>query len=397
MATTVNSKVFKAGNGASVNGSVDGEIGVQSTGRKILWVGDSITDGAGASGAGNHYIRKVEKMIGSLKLARSGLYKSRKLALPGENAAAILAALPTVLTSENPDLVFMMIGANASANISSFIYDVSSIIDLVKGSGARCVIGLVTPRAAAETQGTKDRIVTYNKYLQIKSLIEGVELVDTTANLIDANGDLDAAFASDLVHPNDAGHQLLAESIVPAIEKYLNAAPPTLSSPLANGLIANSLFVDKTGWINAGGATATSQVVVPEADDVLTAGNWYELTLDRTGAGASFAARSHPLYPEPSEGDELLISFAVKQDSGSTPGVGVVIDMSDDGTSKQTLVESFGKKKPGQYLEVFTVPAGTTALSFRMFVYTTADEINKAYMGQVQVINLTILGLHGLI
>lgn len=370
------------------------------SGKKVAWMGDSITNGSASTNASSLSFRAMApKIIGSMRIGRS---QNINAGVPGDSAEDLLARTDAII-AQNPELAFMMIGTNGSPTLSGYINSVNAIISKMRLAKIPLVIGLVPPRGSGQTTEVIERTRTYNLWLEMSLNRQGISVADTYTALVDpTTGLMSSTYDSgDGIHPNDAGHLALAQAIVPAIMNVLPPIPPPVNNERASwgpGLITNSLQAVTTGWTAANTPTPpavrTISVVDPEADDILPSGKWFKINLDNTGgAGTTTATYYQALGTLPAAGDVLLVSYAVKKSGSSAAGTNVKVTMANSATDFAVLTDVFGVNKPGLYFDTCTVPASPTSIRLRLTVTTAAGANNAAYIGSVQVWNLTALGL----
>ncbi len=374
-------------------------------GRKILWLGDSITDGSSSTNTSVFSFRAMApKIIGSEFLARFGALAAVNGGVPGDTAAQALARLPALISAHSPQLCHVQLGTNASSSLAQYQADMRAIFDVLRAASIPYTVGLVPPRGASADAASIERTHVYNLWLRNECARQGVPVADTYAALVDSNaaaGTMLAAYdAGDGVHPNNAGHLAMAQRVVDALEQLNPGLPAFVAAPGAPGLVPNVLQSATTGWTaaNSGSGTGWSSsisVEAPASDDVLTAGQWFRLAVTNASGSSKTHTRYLGLSPMPAAGDVLLIAYALKQSDGATPGGAVKVEMANGTTVFSVLTESFGVAKPGRYLDVATVPASPSAIRLRLTVTAADGETNVGYLGQVQVWNLTALGMSG--
>lgn len=167
---------------------------------KTLLVGDSITYGIAADLTANRWASNVSE-IGTNDYTVSGG--------PSDNTNEALDRIGELL-SMNPQYAVMMIGGNdIQRSISSTIYEANytSIRNQLKAAGATIIHCLATPRDGTD-------MTTFNAW--ISSTFTSDTIINTFTPLADGTG-LDAAYdPGDGVHPNAAGHALIASTITTA-------------------------------------------------------------------------------------------------------------------------------------------------------------------------------------
>jgi len=184
-----------------LSASCGGEVpNLRSAGTTIVCLGDSITAGVGAAGAG--YPEILADLLGTPVLNHG---------VPGDTAAAGLARLDTVL-AEDPWLVIVELGGN----------DV--LRRLPQEDTERALRGIVEGVLAA---GAVPLLIELNGPLlgSYGGLFDRLEADYRVPVLEGALGDVlfDPRLKSDTIHPNDAGHRRLAEEVAARVRPWLRA------------------------------------------------------------------------------------------------------------------------------------------------------------------------------
>ena len=176
---------------------------VKNAGRpvqKIVAFGDSLTAGYGAGGISKSYPAVLEKLSGKRVV---------NLGLSGETAIHAPARLPQVL-AEKPDMVLIEFGAND--RIQNLGHEgasraVAQIVDEVQASGAIAVIvDTGGPQMGPYTSAYK-KIAKEKQAVFVPGILKGIFNK--------------RALKSDLIHPNAAGYEIVAERVYKEIKPYL--------------------------------------------------------------------------------------------------------------------------------------------------------------------------------
>jgi len=178
-------------------------VPVKNAGRpvhKIVAFGDSLTAGYGAGGIQNSYPSLLAQLSGKTVI---------NLGLSGDTAFNAPTRLPQVL-AEQPDMVLIEFGGNdriRGLGAESAANAVVQIVDAVQAVGAiAVVVDTGGPQMDAYTKAYK-QIAKEKKAVFVPGIMRGIfnkrEL------------------KSDLIHPNAAGYQIVAERIYKEIKPYL--------------------------------------------------------------------------------------------------------------------------------------------------------------------------------
>lgn len=153
--------------------------------------------------------------------------------LSGHTTANALARITRDVVSKKPDLVTVMFGLNdvAKLPINAYRKNLLAIVDQCHSAGSAVI--LCTPNAVITTENRP--VETLGKYCNVVREVaaeKGVPLCDIYAHLLslrDADYKAWKATLSDEIHPNMAGHKIIAEQIAKTISgrsTSLNEIPP---------------------------------------------------------------------------------------------------------------------------------------------------------------------------
>jgi lysophospholipase L1-like esterase len=156
--------------------------------------------------------------------------------LRGERASLGPLRFGTVLASRLPQAVLIMEGSNdifdgSTAAIDPAIAGLRSMITTAKNRGVRPYLATVPPMNPAGQRGRLGHATVPLLNARIKALadLEAVTLVDINAAF---NGNF-AYLASDGLHPNASGFDLIGQTFFTSLRNTLEVAPPTLE-PLSS-------------------------------------------------------------------------------------------------------------------------------------------------------------------
>jgi acyl-CoA thioesterase-1 len=174
-------------------------------GSKILAVGDSLTAPHGVK-PGEDWPTLLAQKTGWIVI---------NAGVSGDTSAGALARLPGLLDEHQPQLVLVSLGGNdmlRKVPSAQTVANLGSMLDLVKARGAKAVL-LATPKpsiagAVFNSLSAADFYADVAKDKKVPLIKDALpeELSDT-------------ALKSDQLHPNAAGHALLAEKIHADLKK----------------------------------------------------------------------------------------------------------------------------------------------------------------------------------
>lgn len=200
---------------------------------KIMPLGDSITDGDKSSDLGGYRSRLFTKFKGSNHRTDfvggmsggTGFFDVQHEGHGGFNADEIRDNVPGYLSANPPQAVMLMIGANditASQSVNAIRDEISAILDRIKLFNPKTEIYLATvTRRKDAKQPQVDQLNGLIRTLVSTKFGQGfdITLVDID-NL--TNTDL-----ADIVHPNDAGYEKIADKFYNA---FIGKHAPSLET-----------------------------------------------------------------------------------------------------------------------------------------------------------------------
>ncbi|RJQ14366.1 arylesterase [Candidatus Parcubacteria bacterium] len=167
------------------------------TGKNIIVFGDSLVEGIGSS-QNNNFVSLLSDRLG-LNIINAG--KS------GDTTGSALARLETDVLMKNPRVVIVLLGGNdALRRISpeETFNNLALIIDQIHSRGAGVI--LLGVRGGLFKDKYEDefiRLVKEKKVSFVPDVLEGIFG--------------HPEFMYDAIHPNDAGHRLIADKVEPAL------------------------------------------------------------------------------------------------------------------------------------------------------------------------------------
>ncbi|MGB3328109.1 MAG: SGNH/GDSL hydrolase family protein, partial [Thermomicrobiales bacterium] len=274
-----------------------------------------------------------------------------------------------------PDFVFMQEVTNdvGQVTFATTKANFTAIWDKCLAIGAMpiTIAGPPFPVIAADTptNAKAQEVIRRNLWLAEESARRGLIYVDIHSKLVDpATGALAAAYyqGGENVHPNAAGHTLMAQTIWDAIGSLF---PATGKAPLSVGkgeptnLIPNGVCVGDANsdgvadnWLKSGAnATGTLEAGI---GDVL--GNWQVLTINTAGAAWIGTDQILPGPTTYQDGDVLMLSGRVKTTAGTTHWTPKV-DRNATGSMVRGIYQA-NTDLDGTFSFTFTVPSATVYL-----------------------------------
>lgn len=172
----------------------------------IVAFGDSIVQGVGATSLQNNFVSVLSQLI-DRPIINEGL--------SGDTSSSGLARLQSDVLSHNPDIVILFLGGNdilQQVPQEQLFANLRTIVQTIQATGAKVVL--------LGVHGSVFRI-DYESGYQTIAQETGAYYVPNVLMGIIGRPDL----LADLVHPNDAGHVLIAERAFPTVRNAINSFP----------------------------------------------------------------------------------------------------------------------------------------------------------------------------
>jgi acyl-CoA hydrolase len=165
--------------------------------------GDSITVGVGTSG-NNDYVSRLSSRTG-VAIINAGR--------SGDTTGEALNRLDSAVLSRNPQIVIVFLGGNdilQNVPVQQRISNITTIVQRLRQTGAAVIlVGLGTGLLDA-FNGALPGIASQTSSTMVPDVLEGIFGV--------------SSLMADPVHPNNAGHAIIADRIEPALRVAISAA-----------------------------------------------------------------------------------------------------------------------------------------------------------------------------
>lgn len=172
-------------------------------GATVLAFGDSITHGTGADGA---------PAFPALLAARTG-WNVINAGVPGDTAQAARDRIGPLLNQHNPALVIVELGGNdflRQRNPDQVEADLEAIIAAIRERDLPVVL-IAVPRLSL-LRATVGALTDADLYAQLGERDRVLPVPDLLSEVLS-----DEALRADRIHPNGAGHEVLAEGLYTAL------------------------------------------------------------------------------------------------------------------------------------------------------------------------------------
>lgn len=205
---------------------------------RVLVFGDSITYGAWDTQAG--WVERIKRTAHELTVQSEGKNKIQviNLGIGGDSSTKILKRMPVEIEARYsaswPFVFVITFGANDERSIDGkietsleqFEANVKGIIALAKTQSDKILFLGIPPigKPVVEFKGQEysdERVKAYEQRLQ--TIVEGAGLPFVPVRPVFEQAGLDSLYAYDNIHPNDKGHQLIADTVMPKLMELLSA------------------------------------------------------------------------------------------------------------------------------------------------------------------------------
>lgn len=168
----------------------------------VVAFGDSLTAGVGTTGD-NDYVSLLSNRTG-VAIINAGR--------PGDTTATALARLDGAVLSRDADIVIVLLGGNdllQSVPVQQRISNITTIVQRIRAAGAAVILVGLGNGSLDPFEGALPGIASQTSSTLVPAVLEGIFGVPS--------------LMADLIHPNNAGHAIMADRIEPALRAALAA------------------------------------------------------------------------------------------------------------------------------------------------------------------------------
>lgn len=186
---------------AAASGCDDGPTAPSAV--TVVAFGDSITAGVGTSGD-NDYVSVLSNRTG-VAIINAGR--------SGDTTASALARIDSAVLARDADIVIVFLGGNdllQGVPVQQRIANITTIVQQIRGDGAAVILVGVGSGAIDPFEGALPGIASQTSSTLVPAVLDGILGVP--------------GLMTDLIHPNNAGHAIIADRIEPALRAALAAA-----------------------------------------------------------------------------------------------------------------------------------------------------------------------------
>jgi lysophospholipase L1-like esterase len=389
------------------------------SGRKVLFIGDSITNGSNASNAVFAFPNQACLQAGTL-LFPVALRVVR--GFPGERTDQIAARLLGDIQTYDPDIVVFSGGTNDAiqgAALSVYAASITAVSKLCRDRSIPFVIVNVPPMLSTASAISQRSAVAMNLWASLNVPSLGGVIADVWTALVNfANGALATGYVSgvDEVHPNNLGHSRMAKFVAAAMiaaakaPVYASVVGQPPANLITNGLMTGTIGGAPTGWaVRAGGVftfgdAATAAIVAASASGPYY-GQMLEIDLNATTQNSQHTQEIQIAAAKYAANDLIMAQWYQEQelvsggdfDALPVAGNGAGVKVLNNSTGAYITQMTLSAGLSGYQQIIWQGPATNPNMGFELVVTANTGRRIKGRIGQVGVVNLTQMGLASLI
>ena len=178
---------------------------------RIVAFGDSLTVGIGTT-EGNGFVPLLSQRL-SINIINAGR--------AGDTTGTALPRLDDDVLDRDPDIVIVLLGGNdllQGVPVQQRVNNITTIVERIRASGADVLLLGLGAGMLDAFEGALPGLATRTGSTLIPGILEGIFGVPS--------------LMADAIHPNNAGHKIMADRIEPALRALVNA--PALSALQSN-------------------------------------------------------------------------------------------------------------------------------------------------------------------
>ena len=168
----------------------------------VVAFGDSLTVGVGTTGD-NDYVALLANRTG-VPIINAGR--------SGDTTASALARIDNAVLARDADIVIVLLGGNdllQGVPVQQRIANITTIVQQLRADGAAVILVGVGSGALDPFEGALPGIASQTSSTLVPAVLDGI---------IGVSG-----LMADLIHPNNAGHAIMADRIEPSLRAALAA------------------------------------------------------------------------------------------------------------------------------------------------------------------------------
>lgn len=220
---------------------------------RIVFLGDSITDGFSYPTLVRQALREAGKPVPVCIGAGIG----------GDTAKGMRARLQRDVLVHKPTLMTLSAGvndANGGVKLEDYLASVRGILDTMKQENVEVVVMTTSILADKCPAAARETIASYNVALRALAKERGLKLADVFANMQKAQAGGTELMEADGIHPNYAGHRVMARAVLDALGFAALPVPEKMQVELYPGVVTpwrlKAVTDAKAPWLDAAAVAA---------------------------------------------------------------------------------------------------------------------------------------------
>ena len=186
----------------SISGCDDSKSPTAPDAVTVVALGDSITAGFGTTGD-NDYVSRLSSRT-SVPIINAGR--------SGDTTGDALNRLDSAVLSRNPDIVIVFLGGNdilQAVPVQQRVSNITTIVQRIRQAGAAVILIDMGSGVLDAFNGALPGIASQTSSTLVPGVLEGI--LGVPSLMVDS------------VHPNNAGHAIIADRIEPALRAAISA------------------------------------------------------------------------------------------------------------------------------------------------------------------------------
>lgn len=178
----------------------DNDVAPSKPAVQVLAFGDSLVVGVGTTG-GNNFVSLLSSRVG-VSIHNAGR--------SGDTTSSALSRLQTDVLSRQPEIVIVLLGGNdllRGVPLSQRVANITSIVTQIRATGATVILVGLGNGPIDPYNGALPGIAAQTGSVHVPGILEGIFGVPS--------------LMADTIHPNNAGHQIMADRLEPSLRAAL--------------------------------------------------------------------------------------------------------------------------------------------------------------------------------
>jgi len=184
----------------TLGAACDNKVSPSRPAAQVIAFGDSLVVGLGTT-SGNNFVSVLSARVG-VSIANAGR--------SGDTTGSALGRLQSDVIARQPEVVIVLLGGNdllQAVPLSQRVANITSIAQQIRSTGATVILVGLGNDPIDPYNGGLPGIATQTGSTHVPGILEGIFGVP--------------GLMADSVHPNDAGHRIMADRLEPALRAAL--------------------------------------------------------------------------------------------------------------------------------------------------------------------------------